>query len=224
MSEIKPSYEELQERLARAEATLEALRRGEVDLVVGPDAPRLVRLKSLVEENERLVKEWQTTFDALRDAVCILDAEQRVVRCNRATERYFQRSADEMTGKYCWEIIHDPPTPISECPFRRVQRSLQRESVEMRVGERRFEVTVDPILDADNRLVGAVHIVSDITERKRAEEKIQEQLVELQRWYRVTLGREGRIIELKREVNELLHQAGQPIRYQSVVDDTQHTF
>ena len=58
----------------------------------------------------------------------------------------------------------------------------------------------------------------DITERKRAEEKLAEQLRELQRRHAVMLDREDRIIELKREVNELLARAGQPPRYASAVE------
>ena len=50
---------------------------------------------------------------------------------------------------------------------------------------------------------------SDITERNRAEEELQAKMVELQRWHAVTLGREGRIGELKREVNELSTRLGQ---------------
>jgi hypothetical protein len=59
----------------------------------------------------------------------------------------------------------------------------------------------------------------DITERKRAEEEIKLQLDELQRWHTVTLGRENRILELKREVNDLLSQTGQPLRYPSAESD-----
>jgi hypothetical protein len=55
----------------------------------------------------------------------------------------------------------------------------------------------------------------DITERKQAEEEIKKQLEELQRWNTATLGRETRILDLKREVNELLGKAGQPTRYPS---------
>jgi hypothetical protein len=40
-----------------------------------------------------------------------------------------------------------------------------------------------------------------------------ERLHELQRWHEVMLDREGRVIELKQEVNELLARAGQPLRY-----------
>lgn len=55
--------------------------------------------------------------------------------------------------------------------------------------------------------------LTDITARKVAEEEIRGQLAELQRWHRVTLGREDRIIALKREVNALLAAAGQAPRY-----------
>ena len=50
-------------------------------------------------------------------------------------------------------------------------------------------------------------------ESKKSEEEIKEQLHELQRWHETMLGREGRNLELKREVNELLVQLKQPPRY-----------
>jgi PAS domain S-box-containing protein len=50
---------------------------------------------------------------------------------------------------------------------------------------------------------------------ERAEEEIKKQLDELFRWHNATLGRESRILDLKREVNELLGKAGDPPRYPS---------
>jgi GAF domain-containing protein len=52
-------------------------------------------------------------------------------------------------------------------------------------------------------------------ERMRGEEAIRERIDELCRWQQVTLGREDRIVELKREVNELLAESGRPPRYAS---------
>lgn len=62
------------------------------------------------------------------------------------------------------------------------------------------------------RLLG---VVVEIAARKLAEEKIQNQLDELIRWQQVTLGREGRVQELKAEINVLLAQRGEPARYPS---------
>jgi|JI10StandDraft_1071094.scaffolds.fasta_scaffold08666_9 PAS domain S-box-containing protein len=55
--------------------------------------------------------------------------------------------------------------------------------------------------------------IRDITERKKTEALLHEQLDELHRWQQTMLGREGRIISIKQEVNELLARSGQPPRY-----------
>jgi PAS domain-containing protein len=53
----------------------------------------------------------------------------------------------------------------------------------------------------------------DITKRKRAERELQKRMNELETFYRATLGREERIIELKQEVNESLEQLGNKKKY-----------
>jgi PAS domain S-box-containing protein len=58
----------------------------------------------------------------------------------------------------------------------------------------------------------------DITQRKRNDSKINEQLEELRRWYAMTLGREERILELKKEINQILTDSGIPPKYSSVND------
>lgn len=57
--------------------------------------------------------------------------------------------------------------------------------------------------------------VQDITDRKRAEAQLAEQLDELRRWQNVMLDREDRVQELKREVNDLCRRTGEPPRYPS---------
>ena len=76
---------------------------------------------------------------------------------------------------------------------------------------RDIEVISGPIRTLGKDLMFS--IIRDITDRKQAEEKVAEQLIELRRWYEVTLGRENRILDLKQEVDEALKQAGLPPRY-----------
>jgi PAS domain S-box-containing protein len=68
-------------------------------------------------------------------------------------------------------------------------------------------------VDAVGNTVGLWGAAQDITERKKTELLMQEQLDELHRWQQTMLGREGRIISIKQEVNELLARTGQPPRY-----------
>ena len=57
---------------------------------------------------------------------------------------------------------------------------------------------------------------------ERAEERLHAQLDELRRWQQVMLGREGRVLELKREVNALHARLGEPPRYPSVDPAGEH--
>jgi PAS domain S-box-containing protein len=158
------------------ETAADCMRLGARDYIMKGNLSRLVpAIERELKETESRVRRkqadeaWQRTFDATNDAIWILDHDQRVLRSNKAAERYFHRPFGEMIGKHCWEIVHETTQPIPECPILRVRKSLHRETMELQVGELWFEVTVDPILDATGRYSGAVHSVSDITERKQAE-------------------------------------------------------
>lgn len=59
----------------------------------------------------------------------------------------------------------------------------------------------------------ATHTAAVALMAERAGRQIRDQLQELLRWQELTIGREERMRELKAEVNDLLAQQGQPIRY-----------
>jgi PAS domain S-box-containing protein len=124
---------------------------------------------------------WQTTFDATKDAIWILDADQRVVRSNKAAEQYFRRPCSAMACRRCFEIAHGTTEPPPDCPFVRARANRRREQLVMLHGEAWIEVVVDPILDGAGQFVGATHVVSDITERKRAEEALRASEQQLRR-------------------------------------------
>jgi PAS domain S-box-containing protein len=72
---------------------------------------------------------------------------------------------------------------------------------------------IQPWRQPDGAIGGVIMFTQLMNERKRSEQKIQDQLTELQRWQRVTLGREKRFQELKQEVNALCQQLGRAPRY-----------
>ncbi|MBM4046575.1 MAG: PAS domain S-box protein [Planctomycetes bacterium] len=117
----------------------------------------------------KITREWQATFDAVGDVVWLLDKQQRIVRANQATERVFGRKPGDIVGLRCCEVIHGTAQPLPECPIVRMEKSLQRESVELPIGQHWYGVTVDPILGEDRNLVGVVHVARDITDGKQAE-------------------------------------------------------
>jgi len=132
-----------------------------------------------VEEILRFAaRQWRTTFDAMKDMVFLLDREGKIKRCNIATAAYFDRPLEEINGRNCCEFIHGTTVPAEQCPFQRMLQTKRREHTVMQRGGKWFDVVVDPLLDDAGDVKGAVHIMYDVTERKRAEEQIRESLGE----------------------------------------------
>lgn len=130
--------------------------------------------KKIENELKRVVREWQSTFDSSSDAYCVLDEEQRIKRANMAMLNMFSITQENLIGKRCWEIVHNSMEPIHNCPIQRMQKSLRREMMELKIGDFTYDVTVDPILDDTKKIVGAVHVIRDITEKVRAENLLRE--------------------------------------------------
>jgi PAS domain S-box-containing protein len=121
---------------------------------------------------------WQTTFDAMADAVFILDTNQHIQFANKTASSLFDCPAEGMQGRPCWEIIHggmDARGPIHQCPVQRMLKSGRRESMELPFDGSVYQITADPLLDKNGNLCGAVHIARDITARKQAEKTLAHQ-------------------------------------------------
>lgn len=122
---------------------------------------------------EYCAREWQTTFDAMTDLVAVLDRDRRIVRCNQAMADFLGMTTGEICGRKCNELMHGTCGVPCECPFSKANQSRKRESMLLPLGERMMEVVVDPIFTADRQVSGVVHLVQDITERKRMEEALK---------------------------------------------------
>jgi PAS domain S-box-containing protein len=170
----------------------------------------------------RTKEEWERTFDSVPDLIAILDNQHRVLRVNQAMATRIGVPAEDCVGLHCYEVVHGTSCPPGICPHSQTiadGREHTEELREDRLGGD-FLVTTTPLFDEKGARIGSVHIAHDITERKQAENELHRRATELQisndeltRFTRLTVDRELRMIELKKEVNELCKKTGQPPPY-----------
>ena len=185
MSKEKPGYKELQDRLQQSESILDSIRKGEVDVLLGKTQPLVIQLKSLTEEkerlskeNQRLAKEWEKTFKAIDSTIWILDKDNTIIQTNKSSLDF---GVNKIIGEKCYNVLHCSNQQIESCLFVKATKSLRSETMELQFDNKWYEIKVDPIIDSNNILQGAVHIMSDITDRikgtqelKLAKEKAEE--------------------------------------------------
>jgi len=162
-------------------------------------------LQAKIQERKRVEKmivhakqEWERTFDAASEMIMILDREYRIVRVNETMAKRFGVAPAAMIGQPCYTYFHGSQEPPSFCPHTQLLADGRKHTAEIH-GEQLsgdLLLSVSPIFDADGQLISSVHIVYDITERKRAEvelRKYREHLEELV---------EKRTAELQKEIEE----------------------
>ncbi|MHC5758206.1 hybrid sensor histidine kinase/response regulator [Nostoc sp.] len=135
----------------------------------------LLRIRRAEEAALSSAREWQTTFDSMNDGVSLVDREGIIMRCNRAMMQLFCKPSHEILGYAHHELMGAKLGIGDGTCFRRAKETHQRQILEFQSQERWFAKTIDPVIDGDGTLTGAVFILSDITERKRAEALLQEQ-------------------------------------------------
>ncbi|MDP8220569.1 MAG: PAS domain S-box protein, partial [Candidatus Stygibacter frigidus] len=141
----------------------------------------VIKRKKNEEALRIAARKWQTTFDASQDVIWLLNEDNEIIQSNKRAEYFFGKPIGDMIGMSCYSIVRNSQEPVLDCPFERTKKSLKRESMDLNIGEKWFEVTVDPILDNDNRFIGAVHFIRDITNRKSIQNEINMKSTELEK-------------------------------------------
>ena len=110
----------------------------------------------------------EAAIDSLYDPVIVTDAEGRVQRINRAAEPLFGLEA-AVLGRPVQDVTNDPRLSMAVLDVLESQRAVASEEGAAIVplvvdgAERSFRQRTTPMRDADNRLVGAVMLLEDIT-------------------------------------------------------------
>lgn len=150
--------------------------------VYSPETGYFVAVFDVVTERKRLEEklrsaadDWENTFDSIRDAISIIDAEHQILRVNQAFADLVGLPINKISGRYCYEVIHGTGSAITGCPHVCTLHDCRQASAEfMEPTLGKFiEVTTSPII-SDGKCAGTVHVIKDISERKKTEIALQD--------------------------------------------------
>ena len=131
------------------------------------------------EELLQATQEWERTFDAVPDAIAIIDPRYLILRANKSMARLLGMQPEHCAGLTCYEYIHGLKDPPSFCPHTLALMDGKEHIAEIHESKLGgdFLVSVTPLLDQQGKVISTVHVARDITERKKLEsESIKHQV------------------------------------------------
>ncbi len=176
--------------------------------------------KQTEKELDRLSRDREEIFQALGHATIILDPDFNITGANRAVSAATGKSQEELIGKKCYKIFHDTDTPPEGCPTIQVLTSSRGEqcTAEIEALGRIFLVFCTPVFNTGGNIEKIIHVCADITDQKHAEDELKKKNDELERFNKIAVGRELKMIELKKEINALSVKSRKEPKYK-IVDE-----
>jgi PAS domain S-box-containing protein len=181
MSKAKPTYQQLEKRLAEIEPVIEALKHHEVDAVVGEGKIAFLLLQKVEETLSNSEKEFGALFDLSGIGMVQADAPAfRFTRVNPRVCAMMGYSAEELLAKTWLEPTHPDDRRRDMKELTRVLRgkadswSIERRCICKDGSVIRTRVNGAALRDDTGRAVRIVATIEDVTARKQTERKLRD--------------------------------------------------
>lgn len=172
---------------------------------------RRIAEQNLIDSEEQ----YRTFMNSTNDIAYLKDEKLRYIMINKVQQEFFGTPAEKIIGKTDAELMDKinagncMKTDLSVLETMKMQVTIEK------FGTKLFETRKFPVrLKGGKKGVGA--FIRDVTEQSENEEAIRQKTAEIERFNKLLVGRELKMIELKKEINSLLTLAGNKEKYKIV--------
>lgn len=129
-------------------------------------------LRFQITEREKAKRNWEVTFDSIKDPLYLHDSEYRIIQANKAYRDIAGMPFKDMIGKPYYEVFPKTGSPLKSCVGALELQEGREEEITISDINKIFRVRFYPLYDA-NKYYNSIHIFEDITERKRIENELK---------------------------------------------------
>ena len=123
----------------------------------------------LLEQVTAVQHQWEYTFDSIGDPILVHDRQGRILRSNQRLGHLLGRELGALIGRSVTELLSSKNAAYQSCPYCEGVAGEGDEPDPWLPGY--FLSSNSTFTDPGGRQLGTVHVLKDITDRKRAEEK-----------------------------------------------------
>jgi len=123
----------------------------------------------LFEQVTTVQQQWEYTFDSIGDPILVHDRQGRILRSNQRFGHLLARESSALVGRSVTEVLSVKKAAYLNCPYCEGAAGEGDDPDPWLPGY--FLASNSTFADPSGRVLGTVHVLKDITDRKRAEEK-----------------------------------------------------
>jgi PAS domain S-box-containing protein len=144
----------------------------------------LTAAKAHIAALERSEQDFRRLLDDSSDPIFAFDRDGRYRYVNDAFARGVRREREQIVGNTIWDVFDRAEADHRWRTLSRVLETGQPLVFEVRVprpdGDRFYLTTVQPVLDPESKVIGAMCSSKEITERKHMERELEQKVSELE--------------------------------------------
>jgi PAS domain S-box-containing protein len=169
----------------------------------------ITKRKKAEEALHKSEEKFRSLVETVSDWIWEIDLNGVYTYSSPRAKEFLGYDAEEIIGKTPFDLMPEEEAKRISDVFKDIVKSkkpftnLENTCIHKDGRYIILETSGVPILDMQGHLLGYRGIDHDITERKLAEEEIKKRIDQLEEFYEMAVGRELRMIQLKKEIAEL---------------------
>jgi len=163
-------------------------------------------------------QKYRQLAETAKDVIMVLDLKGNVKYVNQEGIDLCGYSKEEILKMNIKDVLSEDKIPLSDENFeKRIagDKSLFMYEIDF-FNKKGNKIPVEiksSLITEQGKPAGILIIARDITERKQVQEELHKRLNDLETFNRISVGRELRMIDLKKEINEILVKSGKEAKY-----------
>lgn len=171
--------------------------------------------KSLIE-NE---KKFRQIFERSSVGIVLVDLDKKFTACNSAFCNFIGYKEDELIGKTISDITYEEDIEIGMKELKLIIEG----KLESFKAQKRYvtkddkivwgEINISLVRNTENKPLFFLPVIQNVTQKRETEINLNQSVLELKQMNQLMIDRELKMVELKKEINELLKKTGSEPKY-----------
>lgn len=213
-TKLKNMVEELQTNSEELQASGEELKTANEELQTSNEelATTNEELRTTTEELQKEKGFAKVIAENIQEGIMLLSKDFKILWANKKIMDLTGLKEEDVLGGYCYKVTHrrDKPceAPYDICPLHEVLEKDKPVAVVHthfdKEGNKFYaEVSVYPAKNEKGEVMQFIHVARDITEKVKLEEELKKKMENLERFNKLSVGRELKMKEMKARIAEL---------------------